>query len=133
MTDHHRLIPRGAAPGAVVRPLDLQIRFMVDYDTMYMRHRVCADLFANGQPVGIYARHVLPELLEVHELAIAISEYGPLLEREIVARLAGHGNQRRIDALEAQAQQVHEQLAALRRPWWRKAYDKLGSWVSGVR
>ena len=130
--DPHHIIPRGAI-GAVVRPLDLEIRFMHDFDTTYFRDRVCADLFANGKPLGVYARAVMEDA-DWRDPYEAISRYGPDLERMLINGLSrGLANTDRVDNLEAQVQRLHDELRALRRPWWRKAYDRLGSWVSGVR
>lgn len=126
--DPNHIIPRGALD-AVVKPLDLEVRFMHDFDVIYLRDRVIADLFANGKPLGIYARAVMDDVdwRDPHE---AIQRYGPDLERSLINSFSrGLANTDRVDNLEAQVQRLHEEIIALRRPVWRKVVDKIRSWL----
>lgn len=128
--DPDHIIPRGAM-AAEIRPVALQIRYMVEYDANYMQDRVRADLFANGQPLGIYAVAASHDFDDPREL---IPRYGRDLERAVLNQLSvGLTVSPRIDDLEAWCLRLHKDAVAHRRPWWRKAYDKVGSWISGVR
>lgn len=128
--DPDHIIPRGAMASEIL-PVALQIRLVVEYDTRYMQDRVRADLFANGHPLGIYAIAADQSAAHPSEL---IPRYGPDLERMVLGELGmALGSRERLDALEAWCLRLHEELAAHRRPWWRKAYEKFDSWISGVR
>lgn len=123
--DPHRIIPRGAM-AAIVRPMDLQIRYMVDYDTRYMQDRVRADIFVNGQPLGPYAVAVVDDrgTYPVHPQD-AILRYAPDLERVVLNEFStalSHG--RRVDDLEAVVDHLRNEIASLTsRRWWHPTRD----------
>jgi len=128
--DPDRIIPRGAM-ASEIRPVALQIRYIVEYDVRYMEDRVRADLFANGHPLGIYA--VAATRDDVHPSDL-IPRYGRDLERLVLGELSkGLGTSSRVADLEAVVVLLNGQIEMLQRPWWRKAYDRAGAWISGVR
>lgn len=113
--DPYRIVPQGAM-AATVRPLDLQVRTIVEYDVLYMQDRVRADLFANGLPLGIYAIAAVGRD-DVMSPAEALRVFGPELERMIVEEFMGLGYRRRIKDLEDQVQRLHEDVH--RERWWQ--------------
>lgn len=120
--DPDHIIPRGAM-ASEIRPVALQIRYIVEYDVRYMEDRVRADLFANGHPLGLYAVAATRDDVHPSEL---IPRYGRDLERLVLGELSkGLGLSSRVDNLEAQVQRLHDELRVLRRPRWRKSYDAL--------
>lgn len=135
----------GAERATTTIPVTLEIRLTHDFDTTYFRDRVSADLFANGRRLGIHARAIVEDD-NWRGPADAIQRYGPDLHHAVlaefskgltlasrVADLEALGSRERLDNLEAWCLRLHEDAAAHRRPWWRKAYDRAGAWISGVR
>lgn len=104
--DTYGIVPRGAS-AAMVKPVDIQIRTIAEYDISYLRDRLRADLFINGLPAGIYAVADISDELErpgADSLESIMRAWAPGLEQMIISEMFGH---KRHEALKAE-------LAALR-------------------
>lgn len=122
--DPYRIVPRGAM-AATVRPLDLQIRTMVEYDVNFMQDRVRADLFAGGHPAGVYAIAAVPRDENMHPQE-AIRTFEPELGRMIVDQMLGH---RRHQALVAEVRALRDYIERDR--WWQ--FMPVRRWASNAR
>ena len=129
-TSLHPLIPQGAQM-ADVEHIEFDVRTIFDYDATFMRDRLLVTVHTDGKRG--------PE----HYATLTGFEWGsaaqvrkhnqPDLRRRVIDGALGLNYEADLTSLSRGLADACAQIDALRRPWWRKTYDKLGSWISGVR
>lgn len=126
----HPLIPAGAY-NATVEHVEFDIRTMLEYDLCYMRDRLLVTAHVGNEPQPVaYASVAGFEWEDADAILLA---QGPKLRRRVIDHHLQLGYQGDLDALEDALRGALAEVAALRRPLWRKVYDKIGSWVEGLR
>ena len=119
LNDPRNIVPRAFPPGSYdVRPLEFAVRTVVDYDPNYLRDRVHASIFINGQPSGIYAARAIEDSNWVDPREVLVS-HAPRLEQEVIREFMGIDYRDRIKALEAEVALLREHINRPR--WWRRA------------
>lgn len=129
-TTRHPLIPSGAQM-ADVEHIEFDVRTMFDYDPSFMRDRLLVTVHTGDRRAP--QSYATVAGFEWDEAEAVRRNDGPRLRRMVIDNALGLGYE---DDLTEEARKVRllaEEVALLRRPWWRKAYDKVGSWISGVR
>lgn len=119
--------------------IELERRF--EYDINFLRDRFIYVAKSDGRR-GYSAIGLGYGALEEHadEVEEDIRRLLPDMKRRAIDAALDLGYdadlRRAGDTINLQAKQVLDlcqEIALLRRPWWRKAYDRAGSWISGVR
>lgn len=116
--DYDKIVPRAVRPGgATVRPLEIAIRTMLDYDANYMQDRIRSEIFINGRYAGVYAATTFNEApRDEYERRQVLECYGPELERGLVDEFMGLGYRKRVKALEEQVSRLEAHINRTR--WW---------------
>lgn len=129
-TDRHPLIPAGAQM-ADVEHIEFDVRTMFDYAPDFMLDRLVVTIHTgNNNDLGHYATMAG---FDWDEAAAIRENVAPRLRRKVIDDALGLGYEVDLAAEAHKVRLLNDEIAALRRPWWRKAYDKAGSWISGVR
>lgn len=127
---NHPLIPAGAY-NATVEHIEFDIRTMFDYQVDFMRDRLLVTAHVDNEPRPVAYATVAGFEWEDAD-AILLSQ-GPMMRRRVIDHHLQLGYQGDLDALEDALRDAHAEIAALRRPLWRKVLDKVGSWIEGLR
>lgn len=119
-TTRHPLIPHGAML-ADVEHIEFDIRTMFDYNVAYMQDRLIVTVHTDNK--GDRPAYATMNGFADEDLVDVRAEFGPQLRRRVIDSALDLGYEADLLEESRKVRLLADEIALLRRPWWRKAWD----------